>query len=355
MPRGRRSSAITIADIAREAGVSTATVSRTLRGKEWVSPETREKISRVARRLNYHPNLQARALVSKKPDGVEIVIPQTAEFAFANPYYAEHIKGIWRGIKESGQHLVFSFAGGESYARWYHHRLVGGIIVLGHRMDDPRVEEAWKAKVPMVLIPGYPHFHKIPSVDMDNIGGAFRAVDHLAALGHRRIAFVGGATNSKYHADRLRGYLDGLEKNKLAVLEELILDTDFTPECAYRVMKGLLSMPQIPTAVLVITDHCALGVLKAIKESGYRVVEDISVVGFGDVSFASMIQPPLTTIREPYQEVGYQAAGMLLKVIQGKRISPKHITLPVEFVLRESTAPPPNLMRRKQWQSVRGQ
>lgn len=347
MQKGKAAWAITINDIALEAGVSTATVSRTMRGKEWVSPETREKIFRVARRLNYHPNLQARALVSKNPNGVGIVIPRTAEFAFANPYYAENIKGIAKRVKESGQHLVFSFAGDDSYAQMYQNRLVAGIIVLGHRIDDPRIEQAGKMKVPMVLIPGYPHSHSIPSVDMDNIGGAHKAVDYLAGLGHQRIAFINGAINSKYSIDRLKGYRNGLEKNNLPFQGNLVFESDFTQEGAYRVMKKILLGPKIPTAVLLINDHSALGALKAVKESTYQVPEDISIVGFGDVPFASMLYPPLTTVREPSQEIGYEAAGMFLKLIQGKRIPQRHLTVPMELIVRESTAPPLDLKRKK--------
>ncbi len=343
MQKGKAACAVTINDIALEAGVSSATVSRSIRGKEWVSPETRTKISQVARRLNYHPNLQARALVSKNPSGVGIVIPRTAEFAFANPYYAENIKGIAKRIKESGHHLVFSFAGEDSYARMYQNRLVAGIIVLGHRIDDLRIDQARKMKVPMVLIPGYPHSHSLHSVDMDNIEGAQKAVCHLAALGHQRIAFINGAINSKYSIDRLKGYRKGLEKSDLPFRGNLVFGSDFTQEGAYRVMKKILLQPKIPTAVLLINDHSALGVLKAVKESTLRVPEDISIIGFGDVPFASMINPPLTTVREPSQEIGYEAAGMFLRLIQGKRIPQKHLTVPMELIVRESTAPPLDL------------
>jgi DNA-binding LacI/PurR family transcriptional regulator len=340
MQKGKATGTATINDIALKAGVSSATVSRSMRGKEWVSPETRAKIFQVATQLNYHPNLQARALVSQNSNGVGIIIPRSAEFAFANPYYAENIKGIAKGVKESGQHLVFSFAGEDGYARMYQNRLVAGIIVLGHRIDDPRIEQALKMKVPMVLIPGYPYPHSTPSVDMDNIGGAQKAVDHLATLGHKRIAFINGAINSKYSIDRLKGYRNGLEKSNLPFQKNLVFESDFTQEGAYMVMKKILLLPEIPTAVLLINDHIALGVLKAVKESPYRVPEDISIVGFGDVPFACMIYPPLTTVREPSQEIGYEAARMCLKLIQGKRVTPKHSTIPMELIVRESAVPP---------------
>jgi len=189
---------------------------------------------------------------------------------------------------------------------------------------------------------------------MDNMGGAREAVDHLAGQGHRRIAFISGASNSKYSIDRLEGYRHGLEKHHLPFQKNLVYESDFTQEGGYRIIKKILSKPPIPTALLLINDHSALGVLKAIKESSYRVPQDISVVGFVDVPFASMIDPPLTTVREPSQEIGFVAADMCLKIIQGKEIREKHLTLPMRLIVMESTAPPsdPQLQKGRERASL---
>jgi DNA-binding LacI/PurR family transcriptional regulator len=203
---------VTIKDIARNARVSVATVSRTLTGKEGMSAETRKRILQISKSLNYYPNLRARGLVSKKPNAIGIIIPRTSKFAFSNPYYAEILKGIGKKARESGQYLVFSISGEENYSRMYHNRLASGIIVLANRMDDPRVEEAWKMKIPMVLIPGNSRQRNISSVDVDNTDAAIQAVDHLAGLGHRRIAFLNDPTNSKYSLERLTGFRIGLKK-----------------------------------------------------------------------------------------------------------------------------------------------
>lgn len=341
MPKNKRLQiSTTIKDIAREGGVSIATVSRVMNKEEGVGVETYERILAIAKRLNYHPNLQARGLVGKKPNAIGIVIPRTSEFAFSNPYYAEILKGIGKKTRECGQYLVFSFAGEESYTGLVQYNLAAGIIVVANRINDPRIQEAWKLKVPMVLIPGDPQDQRIPSVDIDNVDGAFQAVDHLAQLGHRQIAFLNGPSDSKYSIDRLAGYQKALKRNHLPFHKHLVWELDFTQEGAYAAMKKLLSTGPPPTAVLVINDFSAMGALRAAKEMGCQVPRDVSIAGFGDVPFSSMTDPPLTTIREPFQKMGHEAAEMLFKIIHGKRLSEKHRVLPVELVIRESTAPP---------------
>lgn len=330
----------TIKDIAREAGVSIATVSRSINGEEGVGPETRERILAISRRLNYFPNLSARGLVARRPNAIGIVIPRTSEFAFSNPYYSEILKGIEKKTRESGHYLVFSFAEEDCYARMVQHQLAAGVIILANRMDDFRVEEAWRMKIPLVLIPGNSRQPGIPSVDVNNIDGAYQAVRHLVHLGHRRIAFINGPANSKYSLERLDGYRKGLKKNGLPLQKGWVLGSDFTQQGGYERMKKLLSLQAPPTAVLVINDFSAMGALRAAKEIGWRVPKDISIVGFGDVPFSSMTDPPLTTIREPFQQMGMEAAGILLDRVSGKRHASRHRMLSVELVIRDSTAPP---------------
>ncbi len=332
----------TIRDIALEAGVSIATVSKVInQGTKGMSEKTRLKILEIAQRLNYHPNLQARGLVSKHPESIGIIIPRDAQTVFTNPYFAEILKGIAETSRESRQYLVFSINGGEPYTQMYLERLAAGVIVLGHRLNDPQIEEAAKIKIPMVLIPGLLTENDIPSLDVDNVNGALQAVDHLAALGHRRISFLIGPATLKYHFERLSGYMQGLEKNGLPVNKDLVVEFNGTQEGGYLAMKKLLSTESHPTAVLVINDYSAMGAIQAAKELGSRIPQDVSVVGFGDVPFSSMITPGLTTVREPFHKLGNEAVVMLLRLIRGKRLSKKHMILPVELVVRGSTGAPP--------------
>ena len=330
----------TIKDIAKAAGVSIGTVSRALNNGKGMTQETRERILSISKRLNYQPNLQARGLVGGKPNALGIVIPRVHEIVFSNPFFAEILIGIGKKARKAGQYLVFSIASNESYTQMFHQRLVAGIIVLGNRIDDPWVEEAWQSKVPIVLIPGNPSPSNIPSVDFDNIDGAFQAVDYLAKIGHRRIAFLYGPGNLKFGIDRLVGFRKALKKNGIPNQKDLVWEFDATQQGGYKAMKDLLLLDPPPTAVLVLNDFSAMGVLRAAKESGFQVPRDVSIVGFGDVPLAAMTDPPLTTVREPFHEMGYEACERLLKIIQGKRLPQKHLILPVELVIRKTTAPP---------------
>jgi len=329
---------VTIIDIALEANVSTGTVSRAINGEKGMSAETRERILSIARRLDYHPNLQARGLVAKQPNAIGIVIPQTADFALSNPYYTEILKGIEGKAKERGLYLVLSFSRDESYARIYQNRLAAGIIVLANRINDRWVDEVYRMKVPLVLIPGDPNRKRIPSVDQDNADGCFQAVNYLFAMGHRRIAFFNGPADSKYSIDRFLGYQRAMEKHQLPIQNELIQNSDFSQQGGYEGMRKLLARKNPPTAFLIINDYSAIGALRVAKEMGFRVPEDISIIGSGDIPFASMVDPPLTTIHAPYHALGQRAVEMLLQIIRGKRLSPRHQTLPVELVVRKSTS-----------------
>jgi LacI family transcriptional regulator len=339
IPKGR----VTIDDIAAEAGVSIASVSRVLNQLDGVGAATRKRILAVIKRLNYYPNLQARGLAANKPNAIGIVITRGSQFAFSNPYYGETLKGIESRTHESDQYLVFSFSGGDrdrNYTQMVHQHLAAGLIVIGNRIGDPWLKEAVREKVPLVLIPGDPAQQGIPSVDFDNVDSAVKSVEHLIELGHRRIGLINGAPHSKYSVDRLKGYETALRKRGLPVRRRFVLPTDFTPESTYHAMKTLLSLSDRPTSVLIVNDHCTLGALKAAREMNCRVPEDISIVGSGDHQLSTMTSPPLTTIREPFYEIGREAADRLLRIIDGNRLSETQLILPAELVVRSSTAPP---------------
>jgi LacI family transcriptional regulator len=339
IPKGK----VTIDDIAAEAGVSIASVSRVLNQADGVGAATRKRILEVVKRLNYHPNLHARGLAANKPNAIGIVITRVSQFAFSNPYYAETLKGIESRTRESDQYLVFSFSGDDrdrSYTQMVHQHLAAGLIVLGNRIGDPWLKEAVREKVPLILIPGDPTEPAIPSVDFDNVDAGAKSVEHLADLGHRKIGLINGSLYSKYSADRLKGFQAALRKRRLPVRKQFIAYTDFTPESAYQAMKALLALSDRPTAVLIVNDHCSLGALKAAREMNCRVPQDISIVGSGDVQFTTMASPPLTTIREPFYEIGWEAADRLLRIIGGQELSESQLILPAELVVRSSTAPP---------------
>jgi LacI family transcriptional regulator len=175
----------------------------------------------------------------------------------------------------------------------------------------------------------------------DNVAGARTAVTHLRELGHRRIATVTGLVETRPGADRLRGYRDGLRAAGLAFRDEYVAYGDFYVESGARAAGALLELDERPTAIVTASDMMALGAFRAAAERGLNVPRDVSVVGFDDIQLAGHVQPPLTTLRQDKAGLGAQAASALLRLIAGQEARPQTVTLPVELVVRGSTAPPP--------------
>jgi LacI family transcriptional regulator len=344
--RKKTKNKITIDDIAAKAGVSIASVSRALNQEPGIGEKTRARILKLVKRLNYHPNAHAQGLATKTLNAIGIVSPRFSEFAFSNPFYTETIKGIENRAREFGKFLAFSFGGEKNYTQLIYQGLAAGLIVVGNRVGDPWLKRAQVQKIPLILIPGDPSEPEIPSVDFDNIESAVKSVAHLLDLGHRKIGLINGSPFSKYSIDRFEGYKKKLKETNLPIREEFILYTDFTPDDAHVAMRKLLSLSDPPTAVLVINDHCALGVMRAAREMNYRIPGDISIVGSGDVQFSTLTSPTLTTIREPFYEIGRESADRLIRVLQKKRISPRHLVLPAELIVRNSTGPPGQKKRK---------
>jgi len=332
--------AVTLKEVALAGGVSPATVSRALSDNPAISHKTRERIKQIAEELHYIPNMHARGLITKKTNVLGIVITRTAEFAFSNPFYGEILKGMGRKAREKGLYLLFSFDR-QDYSSMFRLGLVQGIIVLGNRTDDPEIQHCWQKKIPMVLIPGYRGMQAIPSVGADSERAAILSVEYLEKLGHRNIAILNGLPTSRFSLDYFAGYRKAFALKHLPLRKKWVGETDFTKESAYRIMLQILSLPEKPTAVLAVSDYTALGALRAAQEMGYRVPQELSIIGRGDVPFASMTEPPLTTVRVLYDRIGEEAINMIVNISDGKLTSKKkHVLLPVELVLRQSTGPP---------------
>jgi len=323
--------------IAKLANTSPATVSRVINKKPGVAKATQERILDLIGLVGYTPNLLARGLVGKKFNGIALVIPRTAQFVFSNPFYPEVLKAIGELANQYQYHLLLSFAEEDSYASIYRYGVARGVIVISNRLYDPKIDELEKEKIPTVLIPGLLDKSRLPSVDVDNVGGAFQAAQHLISLGHRRIAFLGGGRDSKYFIERLAGFKEAFQKNRIPVKQKLIIETDFSQLKAFDAMENLLRLKEFPTAVFCINEATALGAILAINRNHLKVPDDISVVGFGDTPLAAIINPPLTTVRQPIFDIGACAVKMLNDLIDGTKRESWNIVLPVQLVIRSST------------------
>lgn len=333
----KNTASINIKYVAKLANVSPATVSRVINEKPRVAEETKKRIMELINLVGYSPNLLARGLVARKTNTIGLVVPRTSEFVFSNPFYTEVLKGIGRSANRSKYQLLISFSGEDSYSLTYRSGIVDGIIVVSNRLYDSRIDELYKLKIPTVLIPGLLENSRFPSVDVDNVDGAFQATQHLISLGHKRIAFLCGARDSKYHVERLTGFRKAFQQHNLPVREELIVETDFSLLGGHDAMEGLLHHNLYPTGVLCINDVTAVGAISALKKNHLSIPDDISVVGFGDTPLSEITNPPLTTMREPFSEVGHWAARLLINLINGKRRESRNILLPVNLVVRSST------------------
>ncbi|MGE5548962.1 MAG: LacI family DNA-binding transcriptional regulator [Bacteroidota bacterium] len=331
--------ASTIHDVAHLAGVSRSTVSRVLNGKGEVDPQTAADVWRAVKHLNYQPNTSARALVRQRTDTIGVMLAD-----ISNPFYEKIIKGIEATANAEG----FSVAFYNTYEDLAGHRQiiaaaldggkVDGLIVVGsHLADKSTLLEMAGRGLAISLIERNFADPAIPCVSVDNKSGAGLAVEHLLRLGHRRIGLITGNLHYQTALDRLDGYKETLAQHGMAVEDELIAYGDYEHQGGYEAMKHLLALPQRPTAVFACNDMMAVGAIRAIGEAGLDVPKDVAIVGYDDITFASMVHPQLTTVRQPLHQMGSLAAeGLIERLRQGKKAEPFKKILPVELVVRRS-------------------
>ncbi|MBN2148851.1 MAG: LacI family DNA-binding transcriptional regulator [Anaerolineales bacterium] len=331
----RPSSSITIRDVARQAGVSVATVSRFINHTAPTSPEVSERIRRVMEQLNYAPHATARQLATRKTQAIGLLLTN-----MHNDFFAPLLSGIESVVSTNGYNLlVATYRPG---LRKHHWPPVGmhnsdGLLVFADSLADEEIISFYEKKFPLVLVhrsapPGFP----IPCVTVENRAAAFKIVDHLVAQhGKRRIVFMRGPAQQEDSHWREAGYRIALEAHGIPCDDHLILSGEFEREIAYASMKKFLKNSADFDAVFAGDDDSAIGVLKALKEFGIRVPEDVAVAGFDDMRQALYLTPPLTTVRAPTEQVGVVAAQQLFCLLNDK--TPELITLlPTEIVLRRS-------------------
>ncbi|MCL6591754.1 MAG: LacI family transcriptional regulator [Firmicutes bacterium] len=333
----------TIYDVGRLAGVSRSTVSRVLNGKNEVDPKTAELVWDAVRKLNYHPNVSARALVRQKTDMIGVILAHVSD-----PYYEYIIKGVEAVVSERRMGVSFY----NSYDHLETHRMivfsvlagnrVDGLIVVGSNLNDREtLQELIGRDLPLAFIERNLTGPGITSITSNNVDGATQAVEYLLKLGHRRIGCLTGNLAYQTAIERLEGYRATLQKYGLPVDEELIMVSNYQYSGGYEKMKQLLALPDRPTALFACNDMMAFGAISAIKEAGLSVPEDISVVGYDDITFTSMVYPPLTTVRQPLFEMGALAAqGLIERINQGDKYEGINKVLPVKLVIRKSCQEP---------------
>lgn len=331
---------IQMADIARLAGVSTATVSRALNGSELINEETRQRIMELARSLNYTINLGAKNLRSGNNSTIGVVIPYnpTNRQSISDPFFLAMLGSLADALTDKQYDLLLSRVDADhldNIAALYDSGRVGGIIMIGQWGHHDQLNELARRKLPFVAWGAQLPNQLYCSVGSDNSSGGQLATEHLTAQGHRKIAFMGDKTlpePEKRHA----GYLKALRKAGLKADAGLYIPCSFAPLDAQRAMREHLDRFGLNfDALVAASDIVAIGAMGVLRDYGYRIPEDVSVVGYDDVEPAAHSFPPLTTVRQPLDLAGVQLVECLAHVMSGEK--PASQLLPTELVLREST------------------
>ena len=331
-------SRVTIADIAREAGVSVPTVSKVLNGHAQVSDRTRDKVERL---LAEHSYLRRRARPTRAAGLIDLVINE-----LDSAWCVEIIRGVEQVVHQAGIGVVVSAVHGRAAdaRRWLDNlaaRGSDGVILAVTELDPQRRRQFDALGVPQVIVDpvGNPAPH-IPSVGATNWAGGMAATEHLLRLGHRRIGMLAGPPDVLCSRARLDGYRAALDQFGVRPDPELIQYGDFHYETGFGGAVGLLDLPEPPTALFAASDLQALGAYEAVRRRGLWVGPDVSIVGFDDVAPAAWSSPPLTTVRQPLAEMAGLAARALLHGVEGVMPGSMRIELATELVIRESTAAP---------------
>jgi DNA-binding LacI/PurR family transcriptional regulator len=333
---------VSIQDIAGAAGVSHSTVSRALNNSQLISPEVRQRIQHLAQEMGYTPNAVAQSLRGRRTNTVGLVVT-----SISDPFAGR----VVRGIEDIAQAANVSVLLGVSHndperelevIETFHRRRVDGVISAAAQMRGPYVQRLAQIKMPTVLINQQPEseadqFH---SVDADDLSGARQAVQHLLALGHRVIGYIGVTNRLQSNRHRLAGYRDTLGATGIAVNDQWVRLAPMRPGShSDDVLDGQTLLPELlaagVTAVFCYNDMIAVGVLMACRELGLIVPEQLSVVGFDDVEIARYVTPPLTTVHQPKMRLGELAMQMLLDLLEGRPV--QNQILPTDLVVREST------------------
>lgn len=336
----------TIRDVAKAAGVSIATVSFVLNDRpgQAISTRVKQRVLRAAEKLNYHPSARAASLARKRTHNLAILFYKDHDL-FGNQFYSRVLQGAIKEATRQQFNLLFAFVPEYSRKNGGLPKVIRednaeGALFL--RQIHPKLIADIQARsIPVVAVDQFPRGRNVNSLQIDNHHGGELAARHLAALGHKKIGILQGALDRPSVAERSRGFQAALVKHKIACPSSRILNCKaLTFEAAYERARQLFGRGRNLSALFCVNDEMAAGALRAAHEAGLRVPQDVSIMGFDDVTLASYTDPPLSTIGVDKEGLGVRAVARLLELVEGKDRSVKRETMPVELVLRGSTAAP---------------
>jgi len=327
---------ITLRDVAKTAGVSISTVSRVVRGKDIVHPETKRKVMKAVKKLNYYPNTTARAMVKKQTNTIGLIISD-----ISNPFYPPLLRGVENTINKFGYSLILcntdeNAEKEKQYLKVMLEKRVDGLIVsLASPANARFLKEFEKRNIPIVCIDRKPENMEVDTVCVDNVQGAFMAVEHLLKIGHRRIGMVSGIRGITTTEGRVEGYLKALKDH--GVDKSLIVEGKSTIEGAIGAIKELLNLDFSSTALFSCNNLITLGIYIGLKKHGKKIPKDIAVVGFDDLDWAEALYPPPTVVSQPTYAIGATAAQILIqRTLKEGPKNRQNIVLKTELIVRES-------------------
>ena len=326
---------VTIKEVAEQAGVSTATVSRVLNGSGAVTAETRRRVEQAIRLLRYRPNVAARSLITSTTSTIGVLLPD-----LFGEFFSEIIRGVDAEVQRHRRHLLVSSSHDDlrqiEVALSTMAGRVDGLIVMAPRVAADALAASLPRDLPVVLMSCFLG-EDVDALVVDNHGGAYQMVRHLGRHGHRHVAFIGGPTGNYDAEERRRGYRAALADAGLGWVAHLEIDADFTEQGGYAAMRQLLECSPRPTAVFAANDAMAIGALQALRDVRVRVPSDVAVAGFDDIPIARYLTPALSSVHVAIYELGVQAVRVLMDAIAaGDQHHPRRHVLPTRLVIRES-------------------
>jgi DNA-binding LacI/PurR family transcriptional regulator len=334
---------LTLESVAAEAGVSRATVSRVVNGGNRVSPGTQRVVERAIQRLGYRPNRAARALATRRTDSVGLVIPEPTQHVFADPFFPRLVRGINDVLAGDDLQLVLltpaASGGEERLARYLTGGHLDGVLLVSLHGQDPLPALLLDRDIPVVVGGRPPEGVPVSFVDVDNVGGARMAVRHLLDAGRRRIATLTGPLDMAPSADRLEGYRAALAASAIRADRSLEASGEFDQEVARNRTRELVEQHPDIDAIFAASDPMAAGALQALRLAGRTVPGDVAVVSFDDSSFAATSEPPLTSVRQPIEEMGREMSRLLTRMVTSRDRVARRVILATELVVRASSVP----------------
>lgn len=332
-----------IKDVAKAAGVSVSTVSRVINNNPLISEETKEKVIKVMRELNYVPNSMARGLSSQQSFTVTLLVNIEDSKSFDNMFFYEIMHGIETVVYRKNMCLIIAnlqtSLNGNDMVNWLiNGKRTQGIILPSSILKPRMVRELKKIKFPFVTI-GEPDNIKEPVnwVDVNNKQGSQQAVEHLLECGYKKIAFVGGSQKEVFNRNRLSGYKEALRINGIEYRENYVKEGESTKQSGFNMMNELMHLSEPPEAVICGDNIICVGVMKAIKDNGLDIPQDIGLISFDNFPIAELVEPALTTVDIDVFDLGVQAADILFRLIDNPETRQQQSLISTRIEVREST------------------